>query len=290
MVTLCGISIHRSLWLHGGNPLILLSNHWLPGCDTRDISEGDNAPPEVEGNSMETDQGQQGFRQSDLARAICLGTGEHFKGERCEHFDRTSWECKLLRDQPLAAVYEQRCLPQSEFYTRAHWILNRYPDHLKGEFIDLEEFIHGRHGAERHRKGILDYTVSAPTIHNMYSLVNLALDQEIQRELVKKGLIYRKRQCGNCQFLGPAESYECELEEVSSGVVGVPVRGSIPTSELSANLASLRASTTRLVPFGKIKLIRKGPSSRTSRGFLNYSIRERRSIPKRSRTWKRGRE
>ncbi len=214
------ILIHGNLLPLGDNPVILLLNHCLSRQATRDIRGRDHELSESRGHSMDAYLDQQGFRESDLAREICLGRGASFKGEQCQYFDRTSWECELLRHRPIEAVYEQRCLPPSEFYVRAHRILNRYPDHLRGEFIDLEEFIHGFHDVERGRKGILDYPVRVPTIHYMYSLINMALSQEIQRTLILRGLIHPVRTCGNCLNRGPVEPHMCELEKVSGGAGG----------------------------------------------------------------------
>ena len=61
---------------------------------------------------MAEEQEREVLRESDLARKICKGEGELFNGERCEHFDVLTWECKLLRDNPIEAVYEKRCLPE----------------------------------------------------------------------------------------------------------------------------------------------------------------------------------
>ncbi len=116
---------------------------------------------------MVEEQEREVLRESDLARKICKGEGDLFKGERCEHFDALTWECVLLRDNPIEAVYEKRCLQKREFYAKAHIFLAKYPMDFRGEDVDLEEFIFGRHDDKKDRKGILEYELQVPAIHYM---------------------------------------------------------------------------------------------------------------------------
>lgn len=130
------------------------------------------------------------------------------------------WECKLLRNNPLEAVYNIRCLPEREFYLRARWILKKYPEHLRGVDLDLTEFIHGRHDSEKDRKGMLEYKVHVPAIHYMYSLINKSLVREVEHLLKKKHLIPSVKQCGNCIHRAAIEPYVCELEEIPGKIGG----------------------------------------------------------------------
>ncbi len=171
---------------------------------------------------MVGEQEREVLRESDLARKICKGEGELFDGERCEHFDVLTWECVLLRDNPIEAVYGKRCLQKKEFYAKAHIFLTHYPEHLRGEHVDLEEFIFGRHDELVDRKGILEYELQVPAIHYMYSLINRSLKREIEHILKKKDLIPKNRQCGNCVHRNPSEPHICRLEHIPGSKVVKP--------------------------------------------------------------------
>jgi hypothetical protein len=163
---------------------------------------------------MVEEQDREVLRESELARKICMGEGKQFKNERCPHFDVLTWECVLLRDNPIRAVYEKRCLLKREFYAKAHIFLTKYPMDFRGEDVDLDEFIFGRHEDKKDRKGILEYELVVPAIHYMYSLINLSLKREIERILKDKDLIPKNRQCGNCVHRNPTEPHICRLEHI----------------------------------------------------------------------------
>jgi hypothetical protein len=82
-------------------------------------------------------------------------------------FDALTWECVLLRDNPIKAVYEKRGLLKRELYAKAHIFLAKYPMDFRGEDVDLEEFIFGHHDDKKDRKGILEYELQVPAIHYM---------------------------------------------------------------------------------------------------------------------------
>jgi hypothetical protein len=164
---------------------------------------------------MKKDCEREVLLQSQLARLICRGYGEQFQTEGpCPHFDSSAWECRLLRNGLISAVFSKRCLPKREIYQRAHMILTHYPKHLQGEDVDLEVFIYGRHDDTGGRKGILESAVQVPAIHYMYALINLSLRREIERILRNKGLIPATKQCGNCIHRGPVEPHVCQLENI----------------------------------------------------------------------------
>lgn len=170
---------------------------------------------------MAEEQEREVLRESDLARKFCRGEGELFNGERCEHFDVLTWECKLLRDNPIEAVFEQRCLPKTVFYARAFKIMKGYPKDLRKEALDLDEFVFGRHDEVDH-KGILEYRVRFPAIHYMYSLINRGLSQEIPRILRRRGLLDPIKKCGTCDHRGPVKAHACQLEDFPSKTDGNP--------------------------------------------------------------------
>ena len=91
-----------------------------------------------------------------------------------------------------------------------------YPEDLREEDVDLEEFIFGRHDEEVDHKGILEYKVKFPAIHYMYSLINRGLTQEIPRILRRRGLIDPKKKCGTCVHRGPVKPHTCQLESFPS--------------------------------------------------------------------------
>jgi hypothetical protein len=171
---------------------------------------------------MVEEQEREVLRESDLARKLCKGEGELFDGERCEHFDVLTWECKLLRDNPIEAVYEKRCLPRKEFDARALVVMRDYSEDLREEDVDLDEFIFGRHDEEVDHKGILEYKVKFPAIHYMYSLINRGLTQEIPRILRRRGLIDPIKKCGTCIHRGPVKPHTCQLQGFPSKTDGNP--------------------------------------------------------------------
>ena len=101
---------------------------------------------------------------------------------------------------------------------RARKFLKKYPEHLRGQDVDLEEFIFGRHDDKhddkKDRKGILEYELVVPAIHYMYSFINRGLKREIEHILKDKDLVPKNRRCGNCVHRRPADPHICQLEQI----------------------------------------------------------------------------
>jgi len=154
--------------------------------------------------------------ESDVARKYCRGNGDAFGGKACEHYDSFNRKCDLLAKNSVSAVVEHgRCLSEVQFYVRAGKILEKYGPDYQHEFIDLTLFLHGGLSEKGHQiKGLLDYRVENPRLHVLYSIVNRSLFHEISRQLRKNGLIAKKKQCGNCKYLGAGDLQLCESEHI----------------------------------------------------------------------------
>jgi hypothetical protein len=189
------------------------------------------------------------LRESDLAREICRGEGERFKGERCEHFDVLTRECELLRDNPIGAVYGKRCLSREEFNARAFRVMEDYPKDLQEEAFDLDEFIFGRHDEVDHL-GILESKVKFPAIHYMYSLINRGLAHEIPRMLRRRGLLDPRKKCGTCDHRGPVKPHACQLASFPSKTDGNPFPNKHFGAKRKADDPPCDGYVTRLPQFG----------------------------------------
>jgi len=242
------------------------------------VFSGNTALKPNSGRQMANDSEREILRESDQARKICLGQGNKFKGEKCEHFDLEVWECKLLRNNPIEAVYNKRCLPKREFYARAHIILTHYPEHLRDEDVDLEEFIHGRHDKERDRKGILEYNVRVAAIHYMYSLINRSLAQEIERILKNKGLVPTVRQCGNCVHRSSADPHICQLEEIPTKAGGKPLYN--PHFGTERGVSDKACDWHRRIAFFGNPLDQEGPFAKDEHGNTVRLERGSRTYPR----------
>jgi hypothetical protein len=165
---------------------------------------------------MSLERENSGFRDSEIAKSICLGREFEFKNTPCEHFDLRRSECRLLRDGTIRAVLNQRCLSGYILYLRAYKILRRrHPSH-KGEDLELECFISGNQAAGGKRRGLLDYPLGDPTIHHLYAYLDKSLEHEIYRILEKRGLIPDSKKCGTCFHLSAEDPSICTLKEIEN--------------------------------------------------------------------------
>ena len=132
--------------------------------------------------------------------------GGKFGGNPCAYYEHTNSQCQLLTEQ-LMEVFWEKCWGAWELFsyierTNHTYFRNTYPD---TPIDDTEDFKFDEVIGRLNRQQL-----HIPTLAGWYKNVKVTVYREIQRNLVRRGLIPDKHTCGSCKYFPESKSYPCE--------------------------------------------------------------------------------
>ena len=145
----------------------------------------------------------------DLVRTVCAGAGDRFGGVVCEHYDRLTGDCDLLKQSKIEQIFDKgRCHPRRIMTSAVKRNLSKYKDliHVQDYLSSIVFTLWNRLKDIRFKKGH-----SLPVL---IGYINRASYTEVILSLQSEGLLTRKM-CGFCVFLSELEPYVCKRETVS---------------------------------------------------------------------------
>lgn len=147
----------------------------------------------------------------DLISLFCEGKRGGFS-RNCDYFIQFTKECRLLREQEMAKVFEKgRCIPYEMVEGAVKGNLKLY-EHLLTPRDSIDHYLHTltfeiteRIKARRLKQGW--------TIYFLKGYINRSVYCEIARRLEEEGIV-PKGICGNCIHLSRSKHYICERETI----------------------------------------------------------------------------
>jgi hypothetical protein len=164
----------------------------------------------------------------DLISLFCKGKSGGVP-RKCNDFIPLTKECRLLKDQKMAMVFEKgRCIPYKMVERAVKGNLKLY-EHLLSPQDSIEHYLPALtfEIAERIKARQLKQRW---TIYFLKGYINRAVYHEVIRRLEDDGIVL-KGICGNCIHLSRSKQYTCERETIISieqgGEVENPYYGKI---------------------------------------------------------------
>ncbi|MDM8524954.1 hypothetical protein QUF80_16410 [Desulfococcaceae bacterium HSG8] len=138
--------------------------------------------------------------KNDLIALFCKGEGKRFRGERCEHYEIFTDECRLLRDRKMKDVFEKgRCEPCVMVERAVKWNFYRYKDRVNPEeYTEVWEIC----------EAIKKHTLHIPKLPVLIGYINRSVYTEAIRILIEIGILVRGI-CDNCVHLSLSKVYVC---------------------------------------------------------------------------------
>ncbi len=140
--------------------------------------------------------------KNDLIALFCKGEGKRFRGERCEHYEIFTGECRLLRDRKMKDVFEKgRCKPCVMVECAVKWNFYRYRDR-----VNPEEYTDGT--VWEICEIIKKHTLRIPKLPILIGYINKTAYTEVIRMLIDMCILVRGI-CDNCVHLSLSKVYVC---------------------------------------------------------------------------------
>lgn len=147
----------------------------------------------------------------DLISLFCEGKTGGFP-RKCDDFIQFTKECRLLKEQEMAMIFERgRCTPYEMVKGAVKGNLRLY-EHLLTPQDSIDHYLHALtfEIAERIKARQLK---QGWTIYFLKGYINRSVYCEVARRLEEEGIV-PKGICGNCIHLSRSKHYTCERETI----------------------------------------------------------------------------
>ena len=140
--------------------------------------------------------------ENDLIALFCKGDGKRFRGERCEHYEIFTGECRLLRDRKMKDVFEKgRCEPCIMVECAVKRKLYKYRDK-----VNPEEYTDGT--VWEICEIIKKHTLRIPKLPVLIGYINKTAYTEVIRMLINMCVLMRGI-CDSCVHLSLSKVHVC---------------------------------------------------------------------------------